>query len=159
MFYLTANEGCPAFAGNPEVMNHRIYEFDGKRLDYFLKQHLIWDRFTSDVYTVKVGSFEFYIPAGVYIYAGSWDGITDWIPIEELIDRDITIFTMDEGMGDWRLENLDLESVTEQSFYIPTTKNPLPIGTINGKRVILISLVDQYHKFKDQPPNIFFAEC
>lgn len=158
MFYLTPNQGSPAFAGDSEVMNHKIFEFDPKKLDYFPKQHLIWDRITSDIYTVKIGNFEFYVPAGVYVYSGSWDGVTDWIPIEELIDRDITVFTMAEGMDDWRLDPIELESVSEQSYFIPTSKNPIPISNINGSRVILISLIDQYHKFKDHPPNIFFAE-
>jgi hypothetical protein len=158
MFYLSDKDGSPVFAGDPSCMNHRIFEFDPKKLDYFLKQFLMWDRITSDVYTMKGETAEFYIPSGFYIYVGSWDGATDWVPIEELIDRDITVFVMSQNMDDWRLETLSVVGVTEQSFYYPVTKSPMPVSNIGGKRVFLMSSVDQYHKFKDQPPNIFFVD-
>ena len=139
-----------------EVFGKRIFEFDVSKDDYILKYISNWEE-TVGEYIIEVGGLRYTIPSGVYIYCGCESGSTDWVLIDEMINRDISVFQMDIDFGSWELSRLELRGMTEQSLFLPSTKNPIPIADITGKKTIVMAYHDMYHKFKDKEFGVLFV--
>lgn len=149
----------PLLSTRVDTMDQRLYEFDPKKEDYMLKQFVVWDHVDVDFFTlVTDNGVEFYLPSGYYVFAGSESGDVDWILTDELIDRDIEVFVINKEFNNWSLQNLSLTHVTDQEFYYPDTKNPVPMTDMTGDYTVIVSSIDQYHKLKNMPSNVFFSE-
>lgn len=143
MKYLNGNDQ-PVDATKQENLSQRIFEFCLKKEDYFLNYFMNWDRVSGDVYTVRIGDHTFEIGAGLYIFIGT-EETSDWCIIEELIGRDIQVFTTTPKLTTWRFENLSLVDVNQPTeYYFPQTRNPMPVVSNDGEKIIMVSVVDQY---------------
>ena len=139
-----------------EVFGKRIFEFDVNKEDYMLRYFSTWEE-TIGEFIIDVGGYRYMIPSGVYIYCGCESGSTDWVMIDEMINRDISVFQMDTDFGSWDLSEIKLHSMTKQTIYLPSTKNPLPIADVSGTRTIVMAYHDMYHKLKDKDYGILFV--
>ena len=138
-----------------DVVGKRIYEFDVQKEDYILKPHLIWDEVIGE-YKISVGGYKYIVPSGVYLFCGDDNGSTDWILVDEIINRDIMVFQMNMDFGEHRVEPIEFDGMCNVSLFMPKTNTPKPIADLSGKRTIVISNHDMYHKLKDLPYDALF---
>lgn len=159
MLYLSP-EGFSPLQGVERVsIYERIFEFDPGARDYVYKRFLLWDKITSDVFTLKtnITNTTIYVPSGFYVFVGSDEGASDWIMVDELIGRDIEVFCISSDFNDFVLETVSLTSVVETTFYYPMTKNPIPVTDLYNKKVFLCCSSDPYLRLKSIPVGEFFV--
>lgn len=122
-----------------------VYELDLSTKDYMLNRSLMWDHFRDDVYVFQIGNKILNIPATMYILISDEYGTVDWIHVEEIIDRDITVVTLDREFTSWQLHKLELlDQKTSEVYSLPKTSNALPIST-DGDCFVVISKSDQHN--------------
>lgn len=127
-----------------ENLDQRVFEFCTKKEDYFLNYFMHWDRTIGDLYQLRIGTHTFDIGAGLYIFIGTEEA-ADWCIVEELIGRNIQVFTTTPKISTWSFDELSLINVNHSGeYYYPQTRNPMPVVSNDGKKIIMTSVVDQY---------------
>lgn len=128
-----------------ENLDQRVFEFCTKKEDYFLNYFSLWERTIGDVYQVRIGNHAFDIGAGLYVFIGCEDADGDWAIIDEIIGRDLQVFMMNTGVSEWDFKTPRLNQLYENvEYYFPQTRNPMPIVSNDGEKIIMVSVVDQY---------------
>lgn len=149
MNYLSADD-TPIDATKKDNLDQRIFEFCLKKEDYFLNYFLNWERIIGDVYTLKIGGHTFTIGTGLYIFIGSEEA-SDWAVLDEIIGRDIQIFTTTPRLSTWSFETPHLMGINPKGeYYYPLSRNPIPVVSHDGEAVIMVSQTDQYRSNKDR---------
>lgn len=130
---------------NLESTNSPVFTYSLEHSDYLCAQFLMWDRFDGDVYRFVLNDkFAFDIGAGLYIFAGCQSGAVDWLTVDEMLGRDINVFTMHPDVSKWDLLKQRLVDVKTSAWYLPQTKHPFPIVSNCGSRIIMASTIDQH---------------
>jgi hypothetical protein len=132
-----------------ENLGKRVFEFSIQKEDYFANMHLQWDRIEGEIYRLDVGGRSFAIGSGMYVFIGCDYGSGDWVTIDEVIGRDIKLFTVSPDLGKWGFDRQILQEVVMGSFFYPSTKNPVPVLSACGTRFIMTSNSDQYRNIKN----------
>lgn len=141
----------PIKAYTDEVFNEKIFTFSIKEEDYFLNFFMQWDRVTTEIYVFDMGKHTFHIPSGFYVFTGCPSGNVDWILVDELIGRkSIDVFLMPPTFKSWQLESPVLTNSFTGEFNQPVTNDVIPLVSEDGKRTLLVSAKDIYHKWKDK---------
>jgi hypothetical protein len=159
MNYLGENDHI-VNGSNKENLDQRIFEFNLKadKEDYFLNYFLNWERVVGDVYTLKIGGHTFQVGTGLYVFIGCEDADGDWAIIDEIIGRDIQIFTTTPKMTTWSFETPSLMGINSNGeYYYPSTRNPIPVVSNDGETVIMVSMTDQYRSNKDRDHLALFV--
>jgi hypothetical protein len=135
-----------------------VYDYDIKKSDYFLRHRAQWE-VTKPEYAIEVGGKRYHLPSGIYLFCGCEYGSTDWVLIDEIINRDIPVFQMDNDFQSWELHqvNLSQNQSVPTELYLPVTKSPLPVSDVSGTRCIIIAYHDMYHKLKDLDATALFV--
>jgi hypothetical protein len=134
-----------------ENLVERVFEFCTKKEDYFLNYFLNWDKIIGDVYQLKIGNHNFNVGSGFYVFIGCDDADGDWAIIDEIIGRDIQIFTLDPKISTWSFNTPTLKGVNENTtYYYPMTRSPIPVVSNDGQAMIMVSSVDQYRSTKER---------
>jgi hypothetical protein len=156
MFYIReTNEVESAF--NEDCVNHKYFEYKPDKDDYLLTYNVSWDEMLTDIYQFRVGMKNLFIPSGIYLFCGDEFGTSDWILSDEIIGRDIPIFTSNIDMTGWKSVIPKLVNTFPETFYYPLSKNPIPVADQTGTITIVTSRVDQYHKLSDRDFGSFFG--
>lgn len=138
-------------------LSERFYEFCPQKEDYFLNFYINWSKVRSKVFVFKVGRIRFHIPTGFYIFVGSADGTTDWMLIDEVVDRNIEAFVTPTSIGSWSLQELELIDYVDMTYFYPDTRNPVPLVDESERYCVIVSAADQYHKFKNKDHGTLFV--
>lgn len=152
MNYIGENDAyVDAFKEN--CIEHRIMEFNVDKKDFFLVNKIIWDSIKCSFYDVEIGGGVFSIPAGHFIMIGDEYGDIDWIVIDELFSRSLSVACFDMDFRNWSVSDVRVSDVYSGEIFWPNTKHIIPIQS-NGV-TILLSEKDQHHKTQDQQIEIF----
>lgn len=144
-FISGGNEPLDAF--DPESINHQFFELKLSEMDYFLNFRINWDVISTPLFEMAIGGSLFYIPSDFHVMIADVYGNVDWIPVNEMIDREVEVAVFDPSFETWRLDHPRLTNkVTDKEFHWPMTKNVVPI--LSSNNVILLSQKDHYHKTK-----------
>jgi len=127
-----------------------IFEFKPDKMDFFLTRTFAWEEITSMVYLFKMGNDFFSIPSGLYVLLCDDYGTVDCIMIDELIGRDIGILVFDSGLSSPDSNMIELVDAKSKKYYWPNSNNMIPITSNSGKKVILLSRIDQWKSTKDK---------
>lgn len=134
-----------------------LFELDIEESDYMYHRRLCWDHFRGDVYKFDIGNTKIEIPSTFYIMITDEYGEIDWIPVDEIIDRDIDVVTVDKDFSAWRMERLVLiDQLVAQDYAFPQTKNAIPIST-DGKRCVIIAKADKHTETGDKRIDMVVA--
>lgn len=133
----------------------RVFDFSIEEEDYFLNYHATWDLIEGDSFTVEIGGGIFNIPSGLYLLCVCEDGNSDWIMIDEIIGRDIGIFTMPISMRSFSPKRMRVRDFHVDRSYFPLSRTPVPLTDGEGTVVILASTIDQHSKMKGKEFDIF----
>lgn len=144
-------------AKQSECTAQQIYEFFLSKDDYHLSPNCFWNECTGPLYTFKIGKESFEVPSGVYVCVGCETGSIDWMLSDELIGRGMTSIQMDTGFKLSGFREIALVGMRHGTMFVPNTKNPFPVASEEGNCVIIVAMVDQYHKFKHQDYGVFFV--
>lgn len=129
-----------------ENLSEKIFEFVISKEDYFLNMYLRWDRVESDMYRMDVGGAIFDIGCGLYVFAG--DGFSgggcDWFQIDEIIGRNIQVFTVNPAVTRFDFHEQHLKETYYGTYYYPITSNPMPVVSSCGTKMIIVSQTDQH---------------
>lgn len=139
------------------TVGRRVFDYSIKDEDYLLRHHISWEKVASD-YCISVNGYKFHIPSGMYIFCGCVSGNTDWIMIDELINREVEVFLLSLDFDSWALHQPEFQAFEmNEVVYLPSTKSPLPVADMTGSRAIIISSTDVYHKMKDKDFSAMFV--
>jgi len=144
-------------ASEPSVVSSRIYEFCPVDEDYFTMLTVFWNEYNGTIYHFNIGDHLFKVPAGMYICVGCESGNIDWILSDELIDRGMTAILMTHEFKLDGFSEIRMIGYESGSMFVPSSKNPLPVTSEVGNHLILVSSVDQYHKYKNKDYVTFFV--
>jgi hypothetical protein len=135
---------------NHDNLGKRVFEFSLQKEDYFANLYLQWDKIEGDIYRLNVGGRSFSVGSGMYIFIGCDYGSGDWVTIDEIIGRDIKLFTVSPCLDKWGFDKQTLQDVYVGSYFFPNTKNPVPIVSACGTRFVMVANSDHYRTIKDQ---------
>lgn len=131
-----------------ENLGEKICEFVITKSDYFNNFYLQWSRNESEMYRIEAGNTTFDIGTGLYVFAGI-DYNFDFFQIDELIGRDLQIFTINPRATKFDTFQFNLKETYYGTYYYPATKNPLPVVSACGTKCIIVSQTDQYRNIAD----------
>lgn len=130
----------------PECVGSKYLEFKPEKNDYFLISTVAWDRVTTSIYQIDFGGALFYIPSGMFILISDETGETDWLMVDEIIGRDITVPIISNNLKRHRVYSPKLSGVFTGQYYWPMTKGIIPVT--NEMYTIILSNRCQYLKTK-----------
>lgn len=157
MNYLTADDK-PISAYTEDLMHHSIFTFSVQQEDYFLNFFMNYERVSTEIYVFAIGKYTFHIPSGMFVYAGDAGGSIDWVLSDELVGRkSVDLFVMPPSFKAWQLETPSLTSTFTGEYYIPVTKDAIPIVSECGRKTILASARDLYHQWKTKEYDAAFV--
>jgi hypothetical protein len=137
--------------------NNPVYTYSLEHGDYINSPFLMWDRYDGELYRFCLNNKIFFdIGATLYVFAGCQSGAVDWLTVDELIGRDIDILSIAVNLSKWDFMNQRLVDVRNGTWYLPQTKNPIPVVSNCGTRMIMVSTVDQHRGSGSN--RDFFAE-
>lgn len=155
MYY--CKEGvAPSPATDIDSTAAHIYEFSVQKEDYFYNLRMSWENITSPAYELRFGNSVIVVPSGLYVVLCDESGVIDWVLVDEVIGRDMSIMLLSPNMKSWSIQTPVLvEYHEEYEYYLPKTENALPITNQNNDGVIVVSRADQYSLTKDKLVDIF----
>ena len=158
MRFLTETDKSPSIFDDTS-MESRVFVFCPSREDYFLTYNASWrTEKNATVYRFSLGNRYFTIPSCVYVCVACQSGSIDWMLTDDLIGKNMSLLTMSRELKNWKFEELWFSGKENKTYHIPITKNPYPVvDDTRGDLVILVSSVDQYHKFKNFEYSVFFV--
>lgn len=156
MFYIDENDR-PCASSSIDTIEKRLFQFDVDAEDYFLRYFVTWDKIQTDFYRIELNGAVFNIPSGMYILCGCDGGSQDWIMVDEIVGRPIEIILINNNYRSWSFCRPVVTDLYNGVCYTPMSKSPIPVTDASGKKVIIVSTVDQYHKLKDRDYDIFFV--
>lgn len=136
----------PIPAENEECASKRLLEFntDTKKWDFYLTYKIAWDLIEAQMFEMEIGNGKFNIPSGLYVMIGDDYGEIDWIMIDELFSRPLSISTLDTNFKNWGCSEPRATGVYEGSIFWPSTKHIIPV--VDNETVILVSEKDQHNR-------------
>ncbi|WGH49648.1 hypothetical protein [Alishewanella phage vB_AspM_Slickus01] len=127
-----------------------IYEFKPDKMDFFLTRTFDWDEVTSMVYLFSIDTEVFHIPSGLYIMLCDEYGTVDCIMVDELIGRNMDVLVMNKDLQSPDCRSLTLIDAKSRKHYWPNSNNIIPLTSVSGKTVVLLSRIDQWKKTNDK---------
>lgn len=134
-------------------LGEKIWEFVVSKEDYFTNFYMQWTRNESEMYQLDVGGYRFDIGTGIYTLAGDSEFGLDWFTIDEIIGRDIKIFTINPRATRFDTYHQKLDNTYFGTYYYPATKNPIPIVSACGEKCMIVSPSDQHRNLNEK--NIY----
>jgi hypothetical protein len=121
-----------------------FYEFNMEKLDYFYVYKAIWDSFSTMNYHFDVGGANICIPSGMYVMISDEYGDIDWIPVDEIIGRDIDLLVINSKYSGWEVIRPRLFDSKSDTVFIPNTKGVIPVTDQKHSKFVLVCRTDQY---------------
>jgi hypothetical protein len=126
-----------------------IFEFKTDVVDFLLARTFSWQEITSMVYFFKLGNEVFQIPSGMYIVLTDEFGSIDCMMVDEIIGRDVEILCMNAELNNIDNASAEVLDAKNKKHFWPNSNNIIPVTSESGKRVVLLSRVDQFKAVKD----------
>lgn len=155
MHYLSV-DGKSLDASSAEMVDEHMFIYDMTQKDYMAHWFSAWNRIDTTVYKFDIGGRLFCIPSGMFVMIGDSSGSLDWIQVDESLNRGIDAVTISSDFCSWGLGEMKLVDAFEGSYYIPVTKQGLPI--VSDDRILMLSNQDQHRKTKDLVAPIFTVD-
>lgn len=143
MRYITDVENSVSWT-DKSVIGNWITEYSYEKNDYFMNYRIMWNEVSGDMYVYRIGKDIIEIPTTFNIMIGDVYGNVDWIPVEELMNRNLDIVVLDTEFRNVSIQNATYITTKKGSVYWPSTPNVIPMQV--GDKVVVLTEKDVYAK-------------
>ena len=144
MMYISSENSVKIPFSDENCCSQFFYEFSMEKLDYFYVLKPIWDSFATQNYYFLIAGAKICVPSGLYVMICDEYGDLDWIPVDEIIGRDISLLVINDKFNGWDHVKPELLEAKSDTVYIPSTKSVLPLTDSKNSKMILVCRTDQY---------------